>query len=689
MPIHATLRHYAWVIQKRSILILLSITLCSGITYVVSVSLPPTYQTTAIFTVNGNRATALQLQPASEARLVTSPEVLQSAAPKLSHISVEQLKEAINSSNISGTQIIEIRAQATNGVQAAQIANTVLADFIHIQQKKGMAQLQAEHAQLSIQINTTKQDLDRAQQRLDALQQEQNTTQTLISQQKSLRDTDQSTYNQLLLNAGQLQLQQLQVSTTFDILQSAPVPSQPSSPNIWLNTLLATGLSLLTAILLALLQDWLDTSIQTIEDFTQLSDAEALGQLPRTRALQHSAQLLDFSQEKLDPLREAFTLIGTNFQLQYQGQTSLLCTGLHKKTGTTTVTAQLATILAQTGMRVLLIDANLYRPGLHTIFNQSNAQGLTTNINDTQRFAEQPIHYPAAWLAQWKTYVPNLWLLPTGPTEHRPQLQDTLSQLIKLKAWLLGHPETSLLPATPRLIDIIILDTPPLEEGSVTRTLAAAVDASLLIVAARKTQRDTFNKALTTLQKLAAPSLGVVLNQHKTHYRPYFYGSITQQSPRQPALLATEKSASSMSQGQPAPTAETDQPLVASVSPPENLIEKSLHAELPETPRPWHSDELFTQAFQPKFSLPATNAAQRFTSLIRKTAWATARTEEEQVRDTNEEDQTTGPDTAVSLPSLKRLPIQPTPLGKPATSLQFRHPHRQDEGGIKSREQLT
>ena len=101
-----------------------------------------------------------------------------------------------------------------------------------------------------------------------------------IPQQKSLLDIYLTNYNQLLITYSQLQIQKLQVPDMLGIMQPTVASKQRLRPHTWLNTLLATVISVSALCLLALLRNWLDSSIKTTNDVAHRSKVAALGQIP-------------------------------------------------------------------------------------------------------------------------------------------------------------------------------------------------------------------------------------------------------------------------------------------------------------------------------------------------------------------------------------------------------------------------
>lgn len=701
MPKHAILRHYALVIRDRSILILFFCVICTSSTYIINLYLPPIYQATTMIkigTVSASDTNQTQEVENNATVLVSSSTVLQSAARSLiPPVTLNQLEQTTSSSVVSQTQLLIIQCRATSALQATKIANSVAHSYIQVQQAKEMSSLQTLLQALTQQIQSTRQSLDSAQQRLDTLKAEAATTQN-ISQQQSLLDTNQSSYKQLLTMYSQLQIQQLQVPDMLHIIQPAIATEQPISPPIRLNTLLAAGISLVMLCLLVICADWWDNSIKTAEDITALSGLEPLGQLPFLRSLQDNAQLLDFAEENLDALRDAVAMMGINFQILYKGQHALLCTSLHKQAGTTLIASQLATTLAHSGMRVLLIDAHFKRPALHTIFNLPNAYGLSNSLND---FMAQPTSYTSDWLAQWKTYVPNLWLLPSGPTHDRYQIQIATPHLIQLKERLLEQPSLNVHAPLPQLIDIIIFDAPPLEEGTLAQRLTAITDASILIIKSHQDRPDKLVKASHMLQHLETPILGVAINGYKARYRSYFYHAQKLYADRE--FEQNRTPATIMPQSRRAEEASVS---ALTHQADTKVTQFSFDQALPETPQPWRRSELAIQAVQPKFSLPVANSdhTQRGNSLLHASTTVTQKNSQQAAQGKStlqlpivkterqalsEEEAIEDPITSLKLPKVEKPSAQNPGWRQNKRNInQFKVPYEQEECH-ESREQLT
>ncbi|HEU5227905.1 MAG TPA: Wzz/FepE/Etk N-terminal domain-containing protein [Ktedonobacteraceae bacterium] len=526
------LQHYAWLLRRRLWLILIGIVFCTGLTYVISSHATPTYEASALIQVtapganNASDVFSNQALAVSDALLVTSDDVLQAAAKSLPHVTVAQLKQSVSASPLDTTQLVEVRADAVTPDLAATVANTVAQAFIQHQTMVETARLQDIADQISLQLTATKTQIDQAQAKLSSLQQ-QNAPAAQIDQQNNLLNTYQLNYNSLLGSYNDIQLQKAATARSLTIVQSATPPVQPLGSRIWLNTAIAAAMSLLLMVVLVLLLDWADMTIKTPEDVARLALLEPLGSVPfcTDGSFLHSASEPSGNDHRLE---RAFAIIATSFNALNTGQHSLLITSLRPQTGTSTIAAQLAIALAQSGTRVLLIDAHIQRPALHQIFHLSNEKGLVNSVGDVHFLKKRP-DMISAWLDQWMTGIPRLWVLPVGKVTGSSIATLRSLELRKLVSWLLQKQES---PSDHRVfspVDIIIFDTPALEEEADTVVLAPLCDSSLLVIEAGKEGKEAVRKAQMTLQRLGTPVLGVIVNRQKASHRSYLYINQPQQ----------------------------------------------------------------------------------------------------------------------------------------------------------------
>lgn len=206
------------------------------------------------------------------------------------------------------------------------------------------------------------------------------------------------------------------------------------------------------------------------------------------------------------PIAEAYRALRTNLEFSNLDKSlrSLLVTSAGAEEGKSTTLANLAVTLAQSGKRVVLVDADLRRPTQHQIFGLKNNAGLTDMVRDDAMLATPPLQ---------ETGVANLQVLTSGQLPPNP-------------AEVLGSKRMSeVLTALLQNADIVLLDAPPLLAVTDAAVLSSRVDGVLLVVSAGKTKRENARKAQSQLEKINAHVIGAVLNNVQANSRDQTYYS--------------------------------------------------------------------------------------------------------------------------------------------------------------------
>ena len=207
--------------------------------------------------------------------------------------------------------------------------------------------------------------------------------------------------------------------------------------------------------------------------------------------------------EPQSQVAEAYRTLRTNIQFSSLDKPlhTLLVTSTSPDEGKSTTAANLAVTMAQAEQRVLLVDCDLRRPTLHTLFGVSNESGLTSAIIDLETA-----------LPLQTTLVPGLSLLTSGPLPPRP-------------ADLLGSKRMdALIERLRAAADIVIFDTPPVIAVTNAAVLAPRMDGVLLVLKAGKTRRDRAREVRRLLEKVKANIVGVVLNDARLEQGYDYYG---------------------------------------------------------------------------------------------------------------------------------------------------------------------
>ncbi len=193
------------------------------------------------------------------------------------------------------------------------------------------------------------------------------------------------------------------------------------------------------------------------------------------------------------PATEAYRTLRTNltFAALDKPIETLVVTSAAPGEGKSTVLANLAVTMAQGERRVILLDADLRRPGLHEIFGIVNDRGLTTMIVEEAVLDDPPLI---------DVGVDNLWLMPSGPMPPNP-------------ADILGSRKMEEVIAVLRArADVVLFDAPPIIAVTDAAVLGTKVDGVLLVVCAGRTRREHAQRARELLERVHVRIVGAVLN---------------------------------------------------------------------------------------------------------------------------------------------------------------------------------
>ncbi len=204
---------------------------------------------------------------------------------------------------------------------------------------------------------------------------------------------------------------------------------------------------------------------------------------------------------------EAYRTLRVNIQFASPDHPlrTILATSAGPDDGKSTTLANLAIALAETGAPTLLVDCDLRRPSLHTLFGLPNESGLTSLMLAGTAMPD------ATGLPLQTTAVPNLRLLPSGPLPPNP------AELLASRRM------ADLLTLLAAQATYVLFDTPPILAVADAAVLAPRVDGVLLVVRAGKTRRDLAVKARKMLEQVKANLVGAVLTDATLEGSAYAY----------------------------------------------------------------------------------------------------------------------------------------------------------------------
>ena len=218
--------------------------------------------------------------------------------------------------------------------------------------------------------------------------------------------------------------------------------------------------------------------------------------------ISHAASRLVALRDPRSPAAEAYRTLRTNIQFSSLDKPlrTILATSTAPDEGKSTTIANLAVTIAQGEQRVILVDCDLRRPTLHTLFDLPNAEGLTSLM--LQEGGSLPLQ---------QTGVPGLLLLTSGPLPPRPADILGSKRMEAVIATLLQH------------ADLVLFDTPPITAVTDAAVLATKVDGTLLVFRSGNTRRDRAREARRLLEKVNAHIVGVVLTDVRAERDVYSY----------------------------------------------------------------------------------------------------------------------------------------------------------------------
>ncbi len=284
------------------------------------------------------------------------------------------------------------------------------------------------------------------------------------------------------------------------IIDDAEPDSKPVRPRKPLNIAVGLIVGLLMGFGLAFFIEYLDTSVKTIDDVERTLQAPVLGVIP-----QNVGYLLDEGAES--PHAEAYRVLRTNllFSRKDDKLNTVAVVSAGAGEGKSTTVCNLATVFAQSGQRVLMVDSDLRRPTLHRLMKVANTLGLT-NYLLKQNTLDQVIQ---------TTKLPTLNFMASGKLPSSSLGILNSAQMRDLITELKGR------------YDFVFFDSPPIMGVSDASILASEVDMTLQVIQYRRYPQPMNIRAKQLIEKVGGNLIGIVLNninmaQDETYY--YYSG---------------------------------------------------------------------------------------------------------------------------------------------------------------------
>jgi tyrosine-protein kinase Etk/Wzc len=297
------------------------------------------------------------------------------------------------------------------------------------------------------------------------------------------------------------------------IIDEGLVPKRPAKPNRVLIVVIGFVLGIGLGVGFAFVRNYLDNTVKTPEDI-QNRNINILAWIPQIEGLDAGDKEFEFIVAKKPDASasEAYRALRTRIKfskLDKDSTKTLLITSPTSGEGKTTTAVNLAGSFAQANFKTLIIDVDLRKPRVHSVFGQKRFPGFTDYFFGQATFEE----------IVRKTQVQNLDFITAGTIPPNPSeiLSSTQMEafLEKLKS----------------VYDYIIVDSPPVIAVTDSEILSSLVDATILVVSANNTEIELMEKAIQLLSHEHSSFIGTILNNftyrsgYGSYYKYYYYYS--------------------------------------------------------------------------------------------------------------------------------------------------------------------
>jgi len=399
------------------------------------------------------------------------------------------LLAAVDVATVEQTRVVVVSALWPDAEEAAAITDSFATQYIAYQAESAGDVLAATTANLIEERTVVDEQLAEVEVQLDGASPEERPELQAQAQSLRVRSAELTTEISLtqLTDPGSGRAGGV-------VLETAKVPNQPAEPKPVRAAMLGGVIGLILGAVLGYGRDRLDDRIRDEARLKSLlGDIPVLGRIPFDTRKQPArpASLV----EPRSPVSEAFRALNTNLRFlaaaRSQGRPSemgeiLVVTSALTSEGKTTVAGNLAVTAARTGLRVLLVDADLRKPSISALFGVETPRGLAHLL------AGQKLK------VRVDTAEPNLRIVGAGTIPPNP-------------AELLASPRAATMWQQLRQqADLVVVDTPPVLSVADALEITHHADWVLLTVRNRQSREHQLLSALERLHRVGSPITGVV-----------------------------------------------------------------------------------------------------------------------------------------------------------------------------------
>ena len=314
-------------------------------------------------------------------------------------------------------------------------------------------------------------------------------------------DTNRKLYQELLTRHKEISVASGAKLNNIFIIDRAVVPIKPSSPKLLIKLLIGFALAFAAGVVIAMVKEYLDDTINTPEDLEKISGLPVLGILPK---LSDDQDILEVMSDPRSHLSEAYRSFATSLQFSTEKglPKTILFTSSEVGEGKSTSALTIAKHFATMGLKVLIVDCDLRSPSLHLMLQISNNAGLSNYLTSSVQPPEiiQP------------TQFSNLSCITSGPLP--PNAADLLS----------GSQLHTLLSIGSQVFDLIVLDGPPVMGLADAPLLSSPAEATVFVTSSGMARASNVGVAIRRLNFARGRVIGSILTMLPEQASGYGYG---------------------------------------------------------------------------------------------------------------------------------------------------------------------
>ena len=540
------LRRWLSGLARRKTLVIALIVGMVGAALLLSTMQTPVYRAEAQVLLQPGRAESpfepdrAPTQASSDVVIDTEIEVLKSKPVRAAVREKIGAVPEVSAHRVAKTLIVAVQAESTDPARAATVANEYSTTYIEMRRAQETDEVVGAGAQVAARIADFQSQLDQLDRRISEAQPAQRAG--LTAEREALA-RQQALFKQRL---EELQVEAALKSGGAQLVSAASPPSSPVRPTPVRNAILAFIVGTLVGLGVASLLEYLDDRIQSKDDLGAAAGTlPTLGLIPLVPSWAGGRERLQLASAADDdaPAAEAYRGLRTSIQMLgvERPLSTVQFTSPGAAEGKTTTLCNLASVLAEAGRRVVIVDCDLRRPRVHDAFSLPNVLGFTSVIAG---------QVPVEEAIRSVTDQPGLSVLTAGPIPPNP-------------SELLGSQRTSeLLFRLQSDFDVILIDSPPVLPVTDATVLSTWVDATVMIAAAGVTTRKQLRTAIELLRQADAPLAGLVLNRAGAEERYGYAYRYAEEVPKRSRRRRKEAKVASSSNGhRQGATGETLPPL--------------------------------------------------------------------------------------------------------------------------------